>query len=85
MIFNSFPNLENVMKEQKYEFIDKSLFFPKQGILVIGDLHLGYDFMLQQSGVLIPERQVEEVIEELKKIFKTIESKKQKKIKIKLR
>ena len=55
-----------------YKFISKSLFFPEKGILVIGDLHLGYDYMIQQSGVLIPERQVEEIIQELKDIFQRI-------------
>ncbi|MDO8528403.1 MAG: metallophosphoesterase [Nanoarchaeota archaeon] len=55
-----------------YEFISKTLFFPEKGILVIGDLHLGYDYMIQQSGVLIPERQVKDIIEELKEIFKKI-------------
>jgi putative SbcD/Mre11-related phosphoesterase len=57
-----------------YEFIRKALFFPGKGILVIGDLHIGYDFMLEQSGVLIPKRQVQEVILELKLIFEEIES-----------
>lgn len=61
----------------KYRFLNKTLFFPKQGILVIGDLHLGYDYMLQQSGVLIPERQVEDIIKELKEIFDKIKYKKQ--------
>ena len=55
-----------------YEFISKTLFFPEKGILVIGDLHLGYDYMIQQSGVLIPERQVKDIIEELRDIFKKI-------------
>lgn len=57
---------------QKYEFIDKSLFFPEQGILVIGDLHIGYDYMIKQSGVLIPERQVKDIISDLKEIFDRI-------------
>lgn len=63
------------MTENQYEFIDKSLFFPKQGILTIGDLHIGYDYMLRQSGVLIPERQVEGILFELKQIIKKIKSK----------
>ncbi len=56
----------------KYEFIDKSLFFPEKGILVIGDLHIGYDYMIRQSGVLIPERQVKDIISDLKEIFNRI-------------
>ena len=61
----------------KYQFLGKTLFFQEQEILVIGDLHLGYDYMIQQSGVLIPERQVEEIIKELGEIFNRIKSKRQ--------
>ena len=61
--------------ENKYKFINESLFFPGRGILVIGDLHIGYDVMLRQSGVLIPERQIEDVMERLDKIFQKIDSK----------
>lgn len=61
----------------KYEFIDKCLFFPEQGILVIGDLHIGYEHALMEAGVLLPEQQVKEVIENLKKIIGEIKTKKQ--------
>lgn len=61
------------MAGQKYEFIDKCLFFPKEGILVIGDLHIGYEKALIESGILVPEMQVKEVIEDLKKIIKKIQ------------
>lgn len=60
----------------QYEFISKSLFFPEKGILVIGDLHIGYDKMLRQSGILIPERQIRDIIDDLKKIFRMIKKKK---------
>ncbi|MBI2045044.1 metallophosphoesterase [Candidatus Pacearchaeota archaeon] len=52
-----------------YIFISKSLFFPKQGILAIGDLHIGYEAMLRQSGVLVPSRQVKDIINEIREIF----------------
>ncbi len=57
-------------------FIGKTIFFPKQGIIAIGDLHLGFEYMLQKSGVLVPERQIAEIKEELKTIFNEIEEKK---------
>ena len=57
---------------EKYQFIDKTLFFSDKGILVFGDLHIGYDYMLRQSGVLIPERQIKDIIENLKEIFSKI-------------
>jgi len=59
-----------------YEFIDKTLFFPKQGILVIGDLHIGYELALVESGILLPEQQVAETIENLKEIISEIKARK---------
>ena len=57
---------------EKYEFIGKTLFFPEKGILVVGDLHLGYEHSLIQSGILIPEKQTDEIINELREIFEKI-------------
>ena len=62
----------------KYSFIDKTLFFPNEGILVVGDLHIGFEHMLRQSGVLVPERQIKDMIAELDEIFKKIKKEKQK-------
>lgn len=61
--------------KQNFEFIDKCLFFPEIGILAIGDLHIGYEQSLRDSGFLIPESQVNEVIQELKDIIELIEKK----------
>jgi len=58
-----------------YLFIGKTIFFPKHGILAVGDLHLGYEYKMQQSGVLVPEAQVEEIKTELKEIFEEIKEK----------
>ena len=33
-----------------HTFLNKTLFFPREGILAIGDLHLGYDQMLKNQG-----------------------------------
>src|SRR3990172_2486250 len=60
----------------QYEFIDKTLFFPEQGILAIGDLHIGYELALVESGILLPEQQVAETIESLTLIIKEIKAKK---------
>jgi putative SbcD/Mre11-related phosphoesterase len=54
-------------KSKPYIFLSKTLFFPEKGILAVGDLHLGYEYRLQQSGILVPEMQVQEIKEELKK------------------
>jgi len=64
------------MKKQKpYIFFGKTLFFLEKGILAIGDLHLGFEYALQQSGVLVPEMQIKEIKEELKIIFDEIKEK----------
>ena len=53
-------------------FISKSVFFPENGILAIGDLHVGYEQSLIQSGILLPEQQVGEIIKDLQNIINEI-------------
>ncbi len=65
----------------EYNFLSKTLFFPEKGILVVGDLHIGYETRLRQSGVLIPKRQIKDLINELKKIFDIIEKERKQNIK----
>lgn len=60
---------------KKYEFIKETIFFPEEGILAVGDLHIGYEHMLRQSGILIPERQVKDIENDLKNIIDKIKSK----------
>jgi len=63
------------MKDNKdFIFLSKTLFFPKQGILVIGDLHLGYDSMLKNQGINIPFNQLEETEKELSIILQKIKT-----------
>lgn len=59
---------------QKYVFVGKTLFFPKEKILAVGDLHLGYSEMLRQKGLEISIKQFEEVAEELEKTIKYIKA-----------
>ena len=61
--------------EIKYIFFEKTVFFPASGILAVGDLHLGYELMLRQSGVSLPESQVKETIESLRNIFSKVKEK----------
>jgi len=61
----------------KYEFMDKAVFFPEKGILAIGDLHVGYEQSLRDSGILLPENQIKDIIEDLGKIIRKIKEKKQ--------
>jgi putative SbcD/Mre11-related phosphoesterase len=64
------------MKDNKKEFtfLSKTLFFPKKGILVIGDLHLGYDSMIRNQGINLPFDQLEETKKELEIILKRIKA-----------
>ena len=55
-----------------YKFIDKSVYLEKEKILVISDLHLGYEQGLQEQGVFIPKTQYKKIIEDLEKIFEEI-------------
>ncbi len=59
------------MKE-KIEFIGKCLFIKKKNekILVIGDLHFGFEESLREGGVYLILRMLEEAIKQLEIIFK---------------
>jgi uncharacterized protein len=64
------------MKENKKDFIflSKTLFFPKKGILVIGDLHLGYDSMIKEQGINLLFDQLEETKKEIEIILQRIKT-----------
>ncbi len=47
----------------------KACYFFEEKILVIADLHLGYEEMLNQQGILIPKHQFKETIQDLDRIF----------------
>jgi putative SbcD/Mre11-related phosphoesterase len=57
-----------------FKLIGKTIFFPKKGILAIGDLHLGYTEMLRNQGIMIEVDQLEETKAELKPIIKNIKA-----------
>jgi uncharacterized protein len=59
---------------KEYIFLSKTLFFPKKGILVIGDLHLGYDSMLKNMGINLPFDQLQETEKELSIILQRIKA-----------
>ena len=55
--------------KQKYKLISKSIFFEKEKILAIADLHIGHEEAMNKAGVLLPRIQFKETMEDLKKIF----------------
>ena len=54
------------------EIIDLALYLKKEKILVISDLHLGYEEALNRQGILMPRFQFEEIIKKLKTILEKI-------------
>lgn len=58
------------MKIKQFEIIDRCLFWKEKEMLVIGDLHLGYEGALNENGIAIPKSQVEETKVILTNIFK---------------
>ena len=61
--------------QPKFEFIDKSVFFPESGILAIGDLHIGFEHSIKASGIELPEMQVKDTIGSFQKIIDEIKEK----------
>jgi uncharacterized protein len=57
---------------KKYIFLNKAIFFPKEGILVFGDLHIGYEEMLKENGLTISISQLKETKEEIIKIVEEL-------------
>lgn len=60
--------------EKDIEIIDLALYLKKHKILIIGDLHIGYEEALNKEGILIPRFQFNEIIKRLDKIFKKIKA-----------
>ena len=60
------------------KIIGKALFFSEKRILAIADLHIGYENMLNERGVLVPRAQFREMMNDLKKVFDEIEKKQEK-------
>jgi uncharacterized protein len=51
------------------EAIDLALWIKDKQILVVSDIHLGYEESLHQKGILVPRFHIKEIIKQLKKIF----------------
>ena len=60
------------MKIEKFEVIDKTLFWPEKKILIIGDLHLGYENYLNEHGWTFPKTQLNRTISNLNQILQKI-------------
>ena len=58
------------MKIADFEIVDRCLFLAKEKILVVGDLHLGYEEYLMERGWSFPKTQLEMTLEIFSGIFK---------------
>jgi len=57
------------MGKKDFEFIGKAIFLPKQKILAVADLHIGFEDALSERGVFLPRAQYGIMKDEMKKIF----------------
>tara|TARA_Y100000310_G_C20629436_1_gene787801 strand:- start:826 stop:1557 length:732 start_codon:yes stop_codon:yes gene_type:complete len=56
--------------------IGPSLFIEREEILVINDLHIGYEEVLHRKGILVPKFQLNEINKVVDKIFEQVKPKK---------
>ncbi len=55
------------------EIIDLCLYVKKEKILVISDLHIGYEEALNKQGIFVPRFQFKDTINKLKKVLDSVE------------
>lgn len=60
----------------KYKFVDKAVYIEDKNILVIGDLHIGYEQAMIKAGILTPAMQIKELIKELDELINKTSPKK---------
>jgi len=57
------------MKIKQFEIVNRCLYWKEKKALIIGDLHLGYEDSLKESGAAIPRSQMKETFEILGNVF----------------
>lgn len=57
------------------KIIGRALWISKQKILVIADLHIGYEEALNKQGILVPRTQFKEIKEEIEELLQEIKPK----------
>lgn len=53
--------------------VDIALYLRRESILIIGDVHLGYEEAMRKQGVFLPRFQFKDTIERLGKIFSSLQ------------
>ena len=54
------------------EIVGKGLWIPKLKILILADLHIGYEETLNKQGILVPRQQFSVIKEELDELLKKL-------------
>ncbi len=54
------------------EIVHAALWLSREKILIINDLHIGYEEALHRKGILVPKFQLQEIIKVLEKIFQKV-------------
>lgn len=57
---------------KEVELVGKGIFLKAEKTLVISDLHLGYEEMLINRGVLVPKAQLKEILQELEHLVEKV-------------
>ncbi|MFZ5955103.1 MAG: metallophosphoesterase [Nanoarchaeota archaeon] len=60
------------MKINQFEIIDRCLFWPEKKILIVADIHLGYEEYLNELGWTFPKTQFEVTEKIFEKIFEKV-------------
>jgi len=61
--------------EKGIEIIDLALYLEKQQILVIADVHIGYEEALNKQGMMVPRFQFKDILQRLEFIFAELKKK----------
>lgn len=69
------------MKIKNFELVDRCLYWKEKGVFVVGDLHLGYEDVLNRQGVAIPRTQLDETLKILKDLLDCVIKKRKDKLK----
>ncbi|MEK6940522.1 MAG: metallophosphoesterase [Nanoarchaeota archaeon] len=62
--------------DKNVKIIDLGLYLEKQDLLIVGDIHLGYEESLNNRGILVPRFQYKETVEKMKKMLDNVKPKK---------
>jgi putative SbcD/Mre11-related phosphoesterase len=61
-----------LQKDSNVQIKDLALYLKKEQVLVIGDIHLGYEESMSQRGVLVPRFQLKETLKRLEIILNNL-------------